>query len=112
MELNVSAIFPSRPVHDPGSLTEKSPSRMVRRPAKITLRSGEAESPTSTECPFFFSPGSGLPLATTVAASGLLLFMFVVSWKEKRWDQFAKGEGTCRLFHSACDGLTRYRTHR
>src|SRR5579862_2220323 len=42
MSLNVSAILPARPVQVPGRRTEKSPSRTVRRPARITPSSGEA----------------------------------------------------------------------
>ena len=42
ISLNVSAIFPANPTHEPGSRTEKSPSRMVCRLAKITLRSRDA----------------------------------------------------------------------
>ena len=82
MSLKVSAIFPASPVHDPGSRTEKSPSRMVCRLAKITPRSAEGDSATRTECPFFFSPASGPPLATAVVAPWLLLFI-VFSRKEE-----------------------------
>src|SRR4029077_15186879 len=39
MSLNVSAIFPARPVQAPGRRTEKSPSRMECKLARISGRS-------------------------------------------------------------------------
>ena len=54
MSLNVSAIFPARPVHEPGSRTEKSPARMVCKLASMTLRSADVGSATKAELPLFF----------------------------------------------------------
>src|ERR1700719_2380784 len=39
ISLKVSAIFPPTPVQTPGRRTEKSPSRMVCKPARISPRS-------------------------------------------------------------------------
>src|SRR5579872_145421 len=41
MSLKVSAIFPASPVHDPGKRTDKSPSRMVCKLARIAASSGD-----------------------------------------------------------------------
>ena len=43
MSLNVSAIFPSTPTHAPGSRTEKSPSRIVCKAMRITLKLEDAD---------------------------------------------------------------------
>jgi hypothetical protein len=43
MSLKVSAIFPSKPTQATGSLTEKSPSLMVWRLARIRAKSSEPE---------------------------------------------------------------------
>src|ERR1700682_997552 len=83
MELNVSAIFPGSPVQEPGSLTEKSPFRMVCKPARITFRSAGAGSDLCTEFPFLLVwlvwVASGSPWATAIAASRLFFFI-MVSW--------------------------------
>src|ERR1700692_2568363 len=81
IELNVSAIFPGSPVHDPGSRTEKSPFLMICRLARIVLRSLEpgpaAVSSTCTEFPFrpFFGLSPGASVAPAVVLARLLFFI-------------------------------------
>jgi hypothetical protein len=88
MELKVSAIFPSSPVQEPGSRTEKSPFYMVRRLERMTLKDADAGSATRTELPLFFPlflsaavfmPDSFSPLAICVAATRVFFFI-VLSW--------------------------------
>src|ERR1700730_2034483 len=76
MSLNVSAIFPASPVHEPGSRTEKSPARMVCKQARIMPRSGETFSAARLECPLFFvaAAGEGSEFAVIVAAERSLRF--------------------------------------
>src|SRR5579859_2383372 len=64
MSLNVSAILPPSPVHDPGSRTEKSPSRILCRPVSTTAKSNSPGSPITCGWP--------LPLKTAVAAAAPL----------------------------------------
>lgn len=82
MSLNVSAILPASPVHEPGSRTEKSPARMVCRLARITAKSGETGSATRVECPLFLRlfSASEFRFAVAVAADRSLLFT-VASWQ-------------------------------
>ena len=54
ISLKVSAIFPARPVQEPGRRTEKSPSRIVCRLASMTARSGDTGSAARLERPLFF----------------------------------------------------------
>src|SRR3984885_1499622 len=78
MELKVSATLPASPVQEPGRRTEKSPSRMVCRPARITLRSPPVGRATATESPLvllLFSPASNPPLATVETVSRLFFFI-------------------------------------
>src|SRR5205807_10190810 len=93
ISLNVSATFPASPVQDTGRRTEKSPSRIVLRAPRITLRSTETGSPP--EFPLFFTgalasaiglPSTGTlgsPLATAAVAFVLFLFMVIVSGDEE-----------------------------
>ena len=73
ISLKVSAIFPGRPVHDPGRRTEKSPSRMVCRLASMTPRSGDTGSTAGLERPLFFELFS-TEFTLRPAASRSLLF--------------------------------------
>src|ERR1700733_14983203 len=75
ISLNVSAIFPARPVQFPGSRTEKSPSRMTCRLDRITLRSAYETSTRTSPCPLVFA--SGTPSVGVFAApiGGTDLFM-------------------------------------
>src|SRR5258708_15960298 len=81
MELNVSATFPARPVQEPGRRTEKSPSLIVCRLARIALSSPEARAAagSSARAEFPLRPDFGLssdaPDATAAAVSPLLFFI-------------------------------------
>ncbi len=66
----MSAIFPGRPVQFPGKRTEKSPSRMVCRLARMTLRSPESEGGWAS---------AALPLLLLFAASSPPLLPLRVS---------------------------------
>src|SRR5258708_27733924 len=89
ISLNVSATFPASPVQDTGRRTEKSPSRMVLRAPRITLRSTEKGSPLEPEFPLLFTgclaSAIGLPSTGTLgsrlatAAVGFVLFLFMVN---------------------------------
>ena len=79
MSLNVSAIFPASPVQVPGSRTEKSPSRIVCRLARITLRSADAASATAVLRPLLLAWGlrSGIVFSASVVLFGWVLFILV-----------------------------------
>src|ERR1700689_3602998 len=80
MSLNVSAIFPAIPVHEPGKRTDKSPSRMVCKLARIAASSGDDTWPFPLLDPLFsiFASTSGggiVALASALDDLGLLRFM-------------------------------------
>src|SRR5690348_4657946 len=81
MSLNVSAIFPERPVHEPGSRTEKSPLRMVCRAARTMLKSA-GDSATAAAAPFPPFPCACVSMGSMVATELWALF-FIDSflWK-------------------------------
>ena len=76
ISLNVSAIFPASPVHAPGSRTEKSPSRMVWRLARIALSSAGAISERPAGCPLLFTLAlaSSVPTLAPDASDFFMLF--------------------------------------
>src|SRR5579863_1938156 len=73
MSLNVSAIFPGTPVQKPGRRTEKSPSRMVWRAARIEVKSTDSRCSAASAVPF--SPPGGSVVAVRVLR---VLFIVVV----------------------------------
>src|ERR1700678_2265525 len=77
MSLNVSAIFPASPVQFPGSRTEKSPSRMVCRLARITLRSADTGSVSAsvTARPLLFALGLGSGIVGVLVLLGSVRFI-------------------------------------
>ena len=75
MSLNVSAIFPASPVQFPGRRTEKSPSRIVWRLARIMLRSADAASALGEPRPLLFALGAGSGIAIAVVLFGSVRFM-------------------------------------
>jgi len=60
ISLKVSAIFPRKPVQYPGRRTEKSPSRMVCRPASITPEIGGHGPLLPGSCPILFQVRFGI----------------------------------------------------
>ena len=62
ISLKVSAIFPARPAQEPGSRTEKSPSRMLCRLVRMTVRSRDPSESFGfplLDFPFFARLGAG-----------------------------------------------------
>src|SRR5579859_8178660 len=80
MSLNVSAIFPPSPIHDPGSRTEKSPSRMLCRLVSTTARSNSPASPITCECPLplVSAATAGVPLSTEIFALRPAVFIYAL----------------------------------
>src|ERR1700722_5843184 len=76
MSLNVSATFPARPVHVPGSRTVKSPSRMVCRHVKMTFKSRDELSPFDLPLffPLLFATGRTLSAASGATALARLIY--------------------------------------
>src|ERR1700743_983926 len=88
MSWNVSAIFPAIPVHEPGKRTDRSPSRIVCRLARIAASSGDETWPSPRPeplLPTLASTSGGGTVALALEADddlGLLLFMlFSRRWK-------------------------------
>ena len=75
ISLKVSAIFPARPVQEPGRRTEKSPSRMVCRLARMTLRS--ALPGISLPRPLFSKAVCDSRLLLEIAGLWSLFFMLI-----------------------------------
>ena len=90
MSLNVSAIFPASPVQFPGKRTEKSPSRMVCRLARITLRSADtgSDSTAVTARPLLLAFGLGSGIAAVVALLGSLRFILLSTVQTSARRQF------------------------
>src|SRR6185437_7895225 len=76
MLLKVSAILPGSPVQEPGRRTEKSPSCMRCRLARMTLRSADGASATSVLWPLLASAVCGA-FAGAVAVLELFLFIWI-----------------------------------
>src|SRR6266436_2517648 len=103
ISLKVSAIFPCKPVQYPGRRTEKSPSRMVCRPASITPRSADTDPLLPESCPFSFRSGLGSVPEVLAAASPSILFMRISRADNGSLD-FQKGlQNTLWLSPNTCN---------
>ncbi len=87
MSLKVSAIFPGKPVHDPGSRAEKSPCCICCKLARMALKSAAVGSGTSVPRPLL---GVGVSCRLVVAAdpAGLVgLVRFIIQGSGDRLAQ-------------------------
>src|SRR5580704_14190151 len=111
MSLNVSAIFPANPVQLLGRRTEKSPSRMVLRLARITLRSAGIASLARAVAPFVLRLERTSGPADAFSGSVLFILASCLTYQPTRqWSfpcprakirtQAASGLPTRRLLHS------------